>query len=245
MTLWGQAAILLLGGFASMFTSTVGTVTLDTVAHQLGAPLATAQWTVSGYLIAMATIVPASGWAAKRCGGKPIWLVAITLFGIFSAFCAVSTSVEMLIFSRVLLGLTAGLLVPVGQMMIAVAAGPHRMGRLMSIASIPLVLAPVLGSTAGSLLTRAYGWPWLFWINVPFAAVGLVAGLRWLKPAMKTSTGPLDVLGLALVLVGLPAIVYGVEQWAAGGTGGLESTVVGVVLLIISPYTRCVRAIRC
>ncbi|WP_222853495.1 MFS transporter [Fodinicola acaciae] len=169
---WGLTAILLVGGFPSMATSTVVNVALDALSRQFSAPLATVQWTASGYLLAMAATVPVSGWAARRFGAGRVWIAGIGIFALASAFCALAPNIELLIVARILLGMTGGLLVPVGQMMVATIAGPRRMGRLMAVASVPLVLAPVLGSTVGGARIVFAGLVVIVVGTVPLALIG-------------------------------------------------------------------------
>ncbi|MFE1446712.1 DHA2 family efflux MFS transporter permease subunit [Streptomyces olivaceoviridis] len=233
--LWGLSVILTLGGVMSMFTSTVVNVALGAVGEELGASLGTTQWIASGYLIAQATMIPVSGWASRRYGATRLWLVCVALFAGFSALCAAATSIEALIAFRVLQGLSGGLLVPAGQILFAVAAGPKRLGRMMSVLSIPIYLAPVLGTLFGSLLADGLGWQWMFLVNVPIAVISLATGLRWLPRETAREAPPMDWPGLALVMTGLPALVYGVSQLGeSGGSAGalpLVLVIAGAVLL--------------
>ncbi|WP_409491251.1 DHA2 family efflux MFS transporter permease subunit [Amycolatopsis sp. cmx-11-12] len=233
--LWGMASILTLGGVMSMFTSTVVNVALGTVSEKLNAPLSTVQWIATGYLIALAAMVPVSGWASRRYGATKLWLVCVGLFAVFSALSAMATSIEMLIVFRVLQGVTGGLLVPAGQILFAVAAGPKRLGRMMSVLSIPIYLAPVLGTLFGSMLTEGLGWPWLFLVNVPISVISLLLGWKWLPRQTPTGDQPLDWPGLLLAMVGLPLLVYGVAEFGeSGGHAGamqLIPTIAGAILL--------------
>ncbi|MFE7429446.1 DHA2 family efflux MFS transporter permease subunit [Streptomyces sp. NPDC057545] len=234
--LWGLSSILTLGGVMSMFTSTVVNVALGTVGEKLNAPLGTVQWIATGYLIALAAAIPMSGWASRRYGAARLWLVCVALFAVFSTLCAMATSIEMLIAFRVLQGLSGGLLVPAGQILFATAAGPKRLGRMMSVLSIPIYLAPVLGTLGGSLLTDRLGWPWLFLVNVPIAVVSLATGWRWLPRETPRDDQPLDWPGLALSMVGLPLLVYGVAQIGEHGNAdalALGSVIAGALLLTV------------
>ncbi|MFI7119243.1 DHA2 family efflux MFS transporter permease subunit [Amycolatopsis sp. NPDC049868] len=212
--LWGMASILTLGGFLSMFTSTVVTVALGTIAAGFRAPLGTAQWTATGYLLALAAMVPVSGWASRRFGTTRLWLVCVGLFAIFSALCATATSVEALIAFRVLQGAAGGLLVPAGQILFATTVGPKRLGRMMAVLSIPIYLAPVLGTLAGSVLAERFGVPWLFLVNVPLALLCLLLGGKRLPREGPVDTRPLDWRGLVLTVTGLPLLVYGFAEAA-------------------------------
>ncbi|MGW4830000.1 MFS transporter [Amycolatopsis japonica] len=231
--LWGTAMILTVGGFLSMFTSTVVTVALGTIAAGFRASLGTAQWIATGYLLALAAMVPVSGWACRRFGTTRVWLVCVGLFAVFSALCAAAPSVEALIAFRVLQGAAGGLLVPAGQILFATMVGPKRLGRMMAVLSIPIYLAPVLGTLAGSVLAERFGVPWLFLVNVPLALLCLLLGRKRLPREGPADTRPLDWRGLALTVTGLPLLVYGFAEAApiASGAGAILLAVFVVTAL--------------
>ncbi|RSN30216.1 drug resistance transporter [Amycolatopsis sp. WAC 04169] len=234
--LWGTAAILTLGGFLSMFTSTVVTVALGTIAAGFRAPLGTAQWIVTGYLLALAAMVPVSGWASRRIGTARLWLVCVGLFAAFSALCAAAPSAEALIAFRVLQGAAGGLLVPAGQILFATMAGPKRLGRMMAVLSIPIYLAPVLGTLAGSVLAERFGVPWLFLVNVPLAVLCLLLGRKRLPREKPVGDHPLDWRGLVLTVTGLPLLVYGFAEAAPiAAAAGATLLAVFVVTALRSP----------
>ena len=115
-----------------------------------------------------------------RFGAKRIWMTSITLFVIGSSLCGLAWSADSLIFFRVLQGIGGGMLLPVGQSILARAAGPQRMGRVMSIIGVPMVMGPVLGPVLGGLIVSNYSWRWIFYINVPIGIISLVLSSRWL-----------------------------------------------------------------
>ena len=121
-------------------------------------------------------MIPVSGWAARRFGAKPVYLFSLVLFTAGSALCGLASSATELILFRVLQGIGGGMILPIGQMMMAEAAGPKRMGRVMSLVAVPAMLAPILGPTIGGLIiddVHLWGiasWHWLFFVNVPIGA---------------------------------------------------------------------------
>ena len=129
-------------------------------------------WTVTAYTLALATVIPLTGWAADRFGTKRLYILAVVLFTVGSALCATAGSIEMLIGFRVLQGLGGGMLMPLGMTIMTRAAGPARMGRLMAILGVPMLLGPIFGPILGGWLIEVASWHWIFLINVP---IGIVA----------------------------------------------------------------------
>jgi EmrB/QacA subfamily drug resistance transporter len=122
----------------------------------------------------------------------------------------------------VLQGVGGGLILPIGQLMMARAAGPERMGRVMGIVSVPAMLGPILGPTLGGLIVDNTSWRWIFYVNVPVGVVAFVLGLRLLPHGDREETDPLDLRGLALMTIGLPLLTYGLAE--VGATGGFDTT---------------------
>ncbi|GAA3583853.1 MDR family MFS transporter [Nonomuraea rosea] len=216
--LWTTALVVLLGVVITMLDTTIVNVALGTLARDFRATPATMQWAVTGYLLALSMTVPVTGWAAGRFGTRNVWLVALVLFIAGSALSAAAWSIGSLIAFRAVQGLGGGLLLPVGQMMLAQAAGKERMGRAMAMISVPAMLVPVLGPPLGGLIVAGLGWRWLFLINVPFCAVALVAAFLLLPRAAGASPQRLDVIGLALLSPGLAGIVYGLSEVGNGAS---------------------------
>ncbi len=148
------AGVVVLGAIMSILDITVVNVALpvfQTVFTGAAKPLdySTVAWTVTGYTLALATVIPLSGWAADRFGTKRLYMLAIVLFTSGSALCATAWSIDVLIAFRVLQGLGGGMLMPIGMTIMTRAAGPQRMGRLMAILGVPMLLGPILGPIIG------------------------------------------------------------------------------------------------
>ncbi len=96
------------------------------------------------------------------------------------------------------------MILPVGQLMMAEAAGPKRMGRVMSVVAVPAMLAPILGPTVGGLILDNVSWRWIFFVNLPIGVIAVIAAVRILPRVERAKTERLDFLGLALMATGLP-----------------------------------------
>jgi MFS family permease len=139
---WRIAAVLLLGPVLALLDSTIVSVGLDSVARELGSPLTTVQWISTGYLLAVALVMPLTSWATERFGGKAVWMASVALFTAGSALCGAAWSAPALIAFRVLQGIGGGMIQPVAQSMLAQAAEPRRLGRVIGVTVLPITLAP-------------------------------------------------------------------------------------------------------
>ena len=142
--IWKIASVAILGGFLSQLDATVVNVSLPTLAVELHSTLSTIQWVMSGYLLALALMLPLNGWLVDRIGAKRLYLWCFATFTVSSALCGAAWSTESLVVFRALQGMSGGLLAPMAQMMLARAAGKH-LARVMGYAVLPILLGPILG----------------------------------------------------------------------------------------------------
>jgi EmrB/QacA subfamily drug resistance transporter len=213
----------------SILDTTIVNVALDTLGRDLHASLADIQWVLTGYMLSLGAVIPLTGWASRRFGARNVYMVALVLFTGSSMLCGFAGSTSQLILFRVIQGVGGGMLLPIGQMMLAGAAGPQRMGRVMSVVAIPAMLAPILGPTIGGLIVDNTTWRWIFFVNVPIGLLALVLAFRILPRAERTPTEPLDLRGLVLLALGVPLLTYGLAE--IGVTGQFTTPRVVVPLL--------------
>ena len=142
--IWKIVIVAILGSFLSQLDATVVNVSLPTLAVELHSTLSTIQWVTSGYLLALALMLPTNGWLVDRIGARRLYLWCFATFTMSSALCGAAWSAESLVGCRVLQGMSGGLLAPMTQMMIARAAGKH-MARVLGYAALPILLGPILG----------------------------------------------------------------------------------------------------
>ena len=243
---WEISFIVLLGTVMPIVDTTIVNIALATLSHQLHATISQIQWVVTGYMLSLAAVIPVSGWAARRFGAKQVYVVSLVLFVVGSALCGLATSTDELIFFRVLQGLGGGMIQPLGMLIMANAAGPKRMGRVMSIVVVPVMLAPILGPTIGGLLIENASWRWIFYVNVPIGILAVITALRMLPRTDTGEAGPLDFRGLVLMSSGLALLTYGLAEIGTLGTftavkvlapmlGGLALVAVFVVLALRIP----------
>src|ERR1700733_9596256 len=231
------AIVVILGAIMSVLDTTIVNVALHDLSIDLHSSLSGIQWVVTGYLLSLAAVIPVTGWAVRRYSARRLYLIALVVFTVGSALCALATNSGELIAFRVLQGVGGGMLTPIGQMILVKAAGRQNLPKVMSLIGIPIVLAPVFGPTLGGLLLQSVGWQWIFMINVPVGALALTMAWRLLPhdSAGTDQAGRLDVVGLGLAAAGVVGLTYGLSESATAGTLVSSSVLVpalgGLVLL--------------
>jgi EmrB/QacA subfamily drug resistance transporter len=230
------STVVVLGSIMSILDTTIVAVALATLGRDFHVSVTTIQWVTTGYLLSLAVVIPVTGWAVDRFGAKQVWILSLTLFIAGSSLCGVAWSANSLIAFRVVQGIGGGMLLPVGQSILARAAGPQRMGRVMSVIGVPMVMGPIMGPVIGGLIVSNFSWRWIFYINVPIGIVTLILSSRWLSGTEERVRASFDTLGFCLLSPGLAALVYSLSE--VGTTGSFTSTPVlisfflGVALMI-------------
>jgi EmrB/QacA subfamily drug resistance transporter len=212
------AGVVVLGAIMSILDITVVSVALPTFQTEFDASYAEVAWTMTGYTLALATVIPLSGWAADRFGTKRLYMMALLLFTLGSALCATADSIEQLVAFRVLQGLGGGMLMPIGMTIMTRAAGPQRIGRLMAVLGVPMLLGPIAGPILGGWLIEVASWQWVFLINLPIGAVALIYALFALPKDKPQPSESFDFVGMLMLSPGLALFLYGVSSLPETGT---------------------------
>ena len=223
-------AAIMVGAMAVVFDTTILSVAIPTLSEDFNAPLNSIQWVVTGYLLAMFAVIPITGWAQRRFGGKHLWIGAVTLFTLGSLLCGFAWDATSLIAFRVLQGLGGGVIIPLMATIIMQAAGGRAPGRIMAIVGLPMALGPILGPVLGGIILHFVDWSWLFWVNIPLGVLGIVMAVRMIPSDAPTDRPMLDVLGLALSTLGVVGLIYGLSNVAGdGGFGHADVLAPGIV----------------
>jgi EmrB/QacA subfamily drug resistance transporter len=241
---WVISGVVILGMMMSILDTTIVNVALRTLGHDLHSPLSHVQWVITGYLLALAAVIPVTGWAARRFGARRVYMVSLVLFTAGSALCGLASTTTSLVVFRVLQGVGGGMIMPVAMMIMAQVAGPLRMGRVMGVVTMPAMLAPILGPVVGGLILQNLHWSWIFFVNVPIGVVAFALGWRLVPHTDSGEAGPLDLLGLALLPTGSAAIVYGVSELGSGAALGSGEVVLPFLAGLALTALFCVHALR-
>jgi len=235
------AGVVVLGAIMSILDITVVSVALPTWEEEFGATTADVAWTMTAYTLALAMVIPLTGWAADRFGPKRLYLIAVVLFTIGSVLCAVAPDLKWLIIFRVVQGLGGGMLMPLGMTILTRAAGPERIGRVMAVMGIPMLLGPIFGPILGGWMIDNLSWHWIFLINLPIGVIALVYAALALEKDDVSPSETFDFIGMLLLSPGLASFLYGVStipeakvlegtMWTAEVVG----TMVAGLLLIVA-----------
>jgi EmrB/QacA subfamily drug resistance transporter len=212
------AAVVVLGSVMAILDTTVVNVALQALMLEFRTSFDTIQWVATGYMLALATVIPVTGWASDRFGTKRLYLLAITMFLFGSVLAGMAWNIESLIAFRVVQGLGGGMLMPAGMTILTKTAGPHRVGRVMAVLGVPMLLGPIGGPILGGWLVDSVSWRWIFYINVPLGLIALLLAWRLLPKDAPEPAEKFDFPGMLMLSPGLAALIYGVSNIPHAGT---------------------------
>ena len=202
---WIVTIAVMLATFMEILDTTVVNVSIPHIAGNMGATVEEGTWVVTSYLVSNAVILPMSGWLANRFGRRRILMTCVAGFTFTSLLCGMATSLEWLIFFRVLQGLTGGGLQPLAQAVLLETFPPKRHGTAMAAFGLGIILAPILGPTLGGWITDNYSWRWIFYLNLPvgaFSVLMISAFVRDPHYIGKHKTGGVDLWGIGFLALG-------------------------------------------
>jgi len=205
--LWFAAVMLAMANFIAVLDMTIANVSMPSIAGGLGISASQGTWVITSYSVAEAILVPLTGWLAGRFGAVRVFTTAMTMFGIFSALCGISTSLEMLVFGRIMQGLSGGSLMPLSQTLLLRVFPKERAPAAMALWAMTTLVAPVLGPILGGSICDNLTWPFIFFINVPIA-LGCAPVIARLLRRFETEKvkAPIDIVGLILLIVFVGAL---------------------------------------
>ena len=202
---WIVTIAVMLATFMEVLDTTVVNVAIPHMSGNLGATYEEGTWVVTSYLVSNAIILPMAGWLAGRFGRRRMMLLCVSGFSITSLLCGMATSLNWLIFFRVLQGLSGGGLQPLSQSVLLETFPPKKHGTAMAAYGLGIIIAPILGPTLGGWITDNYTWRWIFYINLPVGIISLlmishfVIDPHYLR---KRVTGGIDLWGIGFLALG-------------------------------------------
>ncbi|QYR22712.1 multidrug efflux MFS transporter [Paenibacillus sp. sptzw28] len=237
----GSLSAIMTAMFIVYLDHTVMNVMLPRLIKEFHSTYNTVHWTVTGYVLAQAAVIPLAGWLSDRYGAKRIFLLAIGWFAAGSLLCAVASGIEQLILFRIVQGLGGGMIAPIGFAYIYRLSPPGQVGRLMAKVSIPILLAPALGPAFSGYLADSVGWQWIFLMNIPVCIFGLYTGIHHLPRIKSQAAAELDLAGFLLAPLTFVSLSYGIsasEGSSWGAIGGLATGGMALFLLVVTQLRR-------
>ena len=173
--------------------------------------------------------IPLSGWIADRFGARTVFRAAIVVFTIGSLTCGMSGNLLMLVLARILQGMGGAMMVPVGRLVLLRVIPRSKLVDAMAWVTAPALIGPVLGPPIGGLIVTYTSWRWIFFVNLPIGALGLVLATLFIDNVKEEKREPLDVRGFILMGLALGGLVFGFET--AGRHLLPDSYVIGAVTM--------------
>jgi len=215
---WIIVAGVMAATLLQVLDATIVNVALPTIQGNFGANFDEGAWIVTGYIIAAVIVIPLTPWLQQTFGRKQYYVAAIVGFTITSALCGLSTSLPELVFFRILQGLCGGGLIATGQAILRDTFPAKELGKSQALISLGAIVGPSIGPTLGGILTDAFSWNWIFYINiVPGIFAAFAIGLMLRNPPYHTKRAGFDGLGLTLLAAGLGSLQYVLDEGERNG----------------------------
>ncbi len=198
----------MLGTLMEVVDTSVANVSLPHMQGTFSASVDEITWVITSYLVANAVILPITGWLANYFGRRRFYLTCLGIFTLASLGSGAAPSLTFLVVMRVIQGFAGGAMVPMSQAILLEAFPPAERGKAMAMFGVGVVFGPIIGPTLGGWITDNWGWPWVFYINIPVGILGIVLGLMHIKDPghLKRPEGRVDVLSFVFICLGLGSL---------------------------------------
>ncbi|HZO30148.1 MAG TPA: DHA2 family efflux MFS transporter permease subunit, partial [Chloroflexota bacterium] len=233
---WQVLVVIALSAFMVILDTTIVNVALPRIIQVFQTNVSTGQLVLAGYMLALAVVVPASGYLSDRFGAKRTYLMTIILFTLGSALCGLAPNIEGLIIFRVIQGLGGGMLMPLGMSLLFQNAPPAQRGTMMGAFGLPLLIAPMLGPTLGGYLVEYVDWRPIFTMNIPVGILATIAGMLILRETPKREGTRFDWAGFILSATCFSTAMLALEQ---APHEGWDAPHVMILLLIAAVTFPC------
>ena len=211
--------------FLDRMDVTIVNVAMPTFAEVFKVNITETEWVSTGFLLALAIIIPISGWAGDKFGYKKIFIIATFIFTLSSLLCACAWSLNSLVLFRIMQGIGGGMIVPVGMAMAYRAFPTSEYSKAASYTLMPTLVAPAIAPTLGGFVLEHFSWRWIFIFNVPIGIMAIILSFIYLKEDKFENTPSLDWLGFILSAIGLSSLHYTLSRV---GHYGLSDDIVWV-----------------
>jgi len=212
---WFVLANIMLGTFMAVLDSTIVNVGLPKIMASFGVGIDKIEWVVTAYMLAMAVMLPTSGWLADKFGYKRLYFIGVMMFTLGSLLCGISADENALILSRIIQGLGAGTIQPLGMAIITREFPPHQRGVALGFWAIAAAASVSFGPLIGGYLVDHFSWQLIFDVNIPFGIAAMVFTILIQKEFINPRIGKFDLVGFVSVVIFLPVLLYALSEGSA------------------------------
>jgi EmrB/QacA subfamily drug resistance transporter len=209
---WLPLAVTTIGSFMSIMDSQIVNIALPNILTHFNASLSSGQLVITGYVMALAVVIPLSGFLGERTGMKRLYMITLACFVGGSALCGLAWDVNSLIFFRVVQGLGGGMLMPLGMALVFTMITPLERPRFVALLGIPALLAPLIGPSLGGYIVEYASWRMIFLINVPIGLVNIMLAYKLLKETPLRSELKLDTHGFIFAAIAFPSLLFALSR---------------------------------
>lgn len=206
-----------IGFFMETLDATIVNTALPTMAHALNVEAIAMQSVIISYSLTLAILIPASGWLSDKFGIRKVYTCAIFIFTLGSLFCAISNTLQYLVFSRILQAIGGSMLIPVGRLSLLKHFPGHEYLKALSFVAVPALIGPLLGPTLGGWLVEFASWHWIFLINIPIGIIGIFTTLTYMpKEDPPEEIKPFDLIGflqISFFMLAISLALEGVDEF--------------------------------
>lgn len=214
-------ALLVFSAFVMILNETIMSVALPVLIVDLEIAARTAQWLTSGFLLTMAVVIPMSGSLLQRFPVRAIFVASMSLFCVGTLVSALAPGFAVLLAGRIVQACGTAVMVPLLMTTVMKLIPAERRGQTMGTISIVIAVAPAVGPTLSGFILGSLNWRWMFWIVLPIALLGLLAGWVWLRVAdEREQPTPIDPVSVPLSAIAFAGLVFGLSELGASGHGG-------------------------
>jgi len=212
---WFLLANIMLGTFMAVLDATIVNVGLPKIMASFGVGIDKIEWVITAYMLAMAVMLPTSGWLADKFGYKRLYFIGLMLFTIGSMFCGMSNDENTLILSRIIQGLGAGMIQPLGMAIITREFPPHQRGMALGFWAISAAASVSFGPLIGGYLVDNFSWQLIFDVNIPFGIAAMVFTILIQREFINPRMGKFDLIGFISVVIFVPVLLFALSEGSA------------------------------
>ncbi|HCU8024712.1 TPA: DHA2 family efflux MFS transporter permease subunit [Staphylococcus aureus] len=229
-------AALLFGMFIAILNQTLLNVALPKINTEFNISASTGQWLMTGFMLVNGILIPITAYLFNKYSYRKLFLVALVLFTIGSLICAISMNFPIMMVGRVLQAIGAGVLMPLGSIVIITIYPPEKRGSAMGTMGIAMILAPAIGPTLSGYIVQNYHWNVMFYGMFIIGILAILVGFVWFKLYQYTTNPKADIPGIIFSTIGFGALLYGFSEAGNKGWGSVEIETmfaIGIIFIIL------------